>query len=202
MIVSSQKSAFMSKVFANLLFQTFIVYSTARAVIQKQDLEDKVVKSQLFISIAALMIILALSFLRLPIVAKFALFTMFSMLIGMLFSSFKNVEKSALQEALAGTIALFFGMLMAGVISSQFKVDLLPLYFLLFIIYIVALFMSIFKSNMSKVFVPLFALFIMVETNLMLRKNYTGDFVNGSLTYFTDIINLFSNLVDGIKNDN
>jgi len=37
-------------------------------------------------------------------------------------------------------------------------------------------------------------LFIMVETNLMLRKDYDGDFVDGSLAYFTDTINIFSQL--------
>jgi FtsH-binding integral membrane protein len=195
MIVSPQKSVFMSKVFANLLFQTLVVYSTARVVIQNQNLEEGVVRSRLFISIAALLIVLALGFMRrLPVAAKFALFTVLSILLGMLFSSFKSIDKRSLQEALAGTIALFFGMLMLGFISAQFKVDLVPLYILLFIAYIVALVMSLFTHIGSKIFVPLFALFIMVETNLMLRKNFDGDFVNGSLSYFTDTINIFSQL--------
>jgi FtsH-binding integral membrane protein len=42
----------------------------------------------------------------------------------------------------------------------------------------------------------LFSAYIVYDTNVILQKNYFGDFITASLDYYLDIINLFINLVN------
>ena len=196
MIVPAGKINFMSQVFANLIFQSFLAYSSARAVIENQEMSRQVMENSLLLFLSMVVLLLVLSFMRLQTSMKFIVFSILSVVVGALMSSLRTFDDEALKEALASTIGIFVVMFMAGVISTQFKIDMVPVALGLFALYLITLFVSFFKKGSSRVFVPIFALFILVETNLMLRKNYQGDFVNGSLSYFSDIINLFSNLLE------
>lgn len=196
MIVPAGKINFMSQVFANLIFQSFLAYSSARAVIENQEMSRQVMENSLLLFLSMVVLLLVLSFMRLQTSMKFIIFSILSVVVGALMSSLRTFDDEALKEALASTIGIFVVMFMAGVISTQFKIDMVPVALGLFALYLITLFVSFFKKGSSRVFVPIFALFILVETNLMLRKNYQGDFVNGSLSYFSDIINLFSNLLE------
>lgn len=196
MIVPSTKINFMSQVFANLIFQSFLAYSSAKMVIENQQMSRQVMENSLLLYVSFIALILVLSFMRLGTPFKFIIFSVISVLVGALMSSLRTFDDEALKEALAATIGIFVVMFMAGVVSTQFNIDMVPVALGLFALYLLTLFVSFFKRGSSRVFVPIFALFILVETNLMLRKNYQGDFVNGSLTYFSDIINLFTNLLD------
>ena len=195
MIVPQGKMTFMSKVFANLFFQAFLAYSTAKAVIESKEMTEQTMRNSLTIFISMLALIIALTFFRFSTGVKFILFSLLSILVGALMSSVKNLDKEALKEALAGTIGIFVVMFLAGVASTQFNIDMVPIALGLFFVYLATLFVSFFKRGTSKIFVAIFSAFILVETNLMLRKNYPGDFVNGSLDYFIDIINLFTRLL-------
>lgn len=182
----------MSKVFANLIFQSFLAYSTARMVIDNKEISRKV---NILLFLTYIGLILLYAFRRFQTSTKFIIFSILSVLTGALMSSLRTFDDEALKEALAATVGIFVVMFIAGVISTQFNIDMIPVALGLFALYLITLVVSVFKKGSSKVFVPIFALFILVETNLMLRKNYNGDFVNGSLSYFTDIVNLFSQLL-------
>ena len=189
------KADFMSKVFANLIFQSFLAYSTARMVIDNKEISRKVMENYILLFLTYIGLILLYAFRRFQTSTKFIIFSILSVLTGALMSSLRTFDDEALKEALAATVGIFVVMFMAGVISTQFNIDMIPVALGLFALYLITLVVSVFKKGSSKVFVPIFALFILVETNLMLRKNYNGDFVNGSLSYFTDIVNLFSQLL-------
>ena len=195
MIVSQGKMSFMSKVFANLIFQSYLAYITAKSVIENQEMSLQVMQNSLFIWITSLLLILSLVLAKLPTYIRFLIFSMFSILVGALLSSIKQFDKESIKEALAGTIAIFVTMFFAGIISSQFNIDLVPLALVLFIALLGTLIYSFFKKDASKIFLVIFSLYILVDTNLMLRKDYRGNFVNGSLNYFIDIINIFSDLL-------
>jgi FtsH-binding integral membrane protein len=189
------KADFMSKVFANLIFQSFLAYSTARMVIDNKEISRKVMENYILLFLTYIGLILLYAFRRFQTSTKFIIFSILSVLTGALMSSLRTFDDEALKEALAATVGIFVVMFIAGVISTQFNIDMIPVALGLFALYLITLVVSVFKKGSSKVFVPIFALFILVETNLMLRKNYNGDFVNGSLSYFTDIVNLFSQLL-------
>lgn len=195
------KELFMSKVLGNLILQSFLAYNSAKYVMDNQEVEDSVLRNQLFIAISSLAILLVLIFARLGTPIKFVLFTIFSTLIGALLSSVKTMDREKVKEALAATVGIFVVMLVAGLLSTRLNIDFVPIALALFVIYLVTLFASLLRYNTSKIFVPIFALFVLIETNLMMRKNYQGDFVNGSLSYFTDIVNLFINLLQSINNN-
>jgi len=195
------KELFMSKVLGNLILQTFLAYNSAKYVMDNQEVEDSVLRNQLFIAISSLAILLVLIFARLGTPIKFVLFTIFSTLIGALLSSVKTMDREKVKEALAATVGIFVVMFVAGLLSTRLKIDFVPIALALFVIYLVTLFATLLRYNTSKIFVPIFALFVLVETNIMMRKNYQGDFVNGSLSYFTDIVNLFTNLLQSMNND-
>lgn len=195
------KEVFMSKVLGNLILQSFLAYNSAKYVMDNQEVEDSVLRNQLFIAISSLAILLVLIFARLGTPIKFVLFTIFSTLIGALLSSVKTMDREKVKEALAATVGIFVVMFVAGLLSTRLKIDFVPIALALFVIYLVTLFATLLRYNTSKIFVPIFALFVLVETNIMMRKNYQGDFVNGSLSYFTDIVNLFTNLLQSINND-
>lgn len=195
------KELFMSKVLGNLILQSFLAYNSAKYVMDNQEVEDSVLRNQLFIAISSLAILLVLIFARLGTPIKFVLFTIFSTLIGALLSSVKTMDREKVKEALAATVGIFVVMLVAGLLSTRLNIDFVPIALALFVIYLVTLFASLLRYNTSKIFVPIFALFVLIETNLMMRKNYQGDFVNGSLSYFTDIVNLFINLLQSMNNN-
>jgi FtsH-binding integral membrane protein len=41
----------------------------------------------------------------------------------------------------------------------------------------------------------LFSVYIVYDTNQILQRDYSGDFITASLDYYLDIINIFSNLL-------
>jgi FtsH-binding integral membrane protein len=41
----------------------------------------------------------------------------------------------------------------------------------------------------------LFSVYIVYDTNIILQRDYGGDFISASLAYYLDIINIFSNLL-------
>ena len=127
MIVPQGKMTFMSKVFANLFFQAFLAYSTAKAVIESKEMTEQTMRNSLTIFISMLALIIALTFFRFSTGVKFILFSLLSILVGALMSSVKNLDKEALKEALAGTIGIFVVMFLAGVASTQFNIDMVPI---------------------------------------------------------------------------
>ena len=40
-----------------------------------------------------------------------------------------------------------------------------------------------------------FSLYVLYDTHVILQRNYNGDFINASMGYYLDIINLFTNLL-------
>ena len=94
-------------------------------------------------------------------------------------------------------------MLVAGIFTVQmgYKLDILGqiLFFSLLTI-LIARVINIYvrrtrdeeKNSIvpSRIVTILFALFVVYDTNKILQRNYSGNFVNASLDYFLDIFNL------------
>jgi FtsH-binding integral membrane protein len=53
-----------------------------------------------------------------------------------------------------------------------------------------------FYKLLSIVSILLFSMFIIYDTNVILQRNYVGDFITASLDYYLDIINIFINLLN------
>lgn len=189
-----KKIPFMAGVFGHLIFQTFVAYRAAEATSNNAYMKDIARSNALLIGVIGLVILLLLTLLRLPIPVKVLLFTMLAYIAGMTLHSVPN-----LQEALLETVGIFIAMLVAGIFTVKmgYRLDLLGqiLFFSLLTILIARIINTYVRRRSgslvpSKIISILFALFVVFDTNKILQRNYGGNFVNASLDYFLDIINL------------
>jgi FtsH-binding integral membrane protein len=184
----------MAGVFGHLIFQTFVAYRAAEATSRNAYMKDIARSNALLIGVIGLVILLLLTLLRLPVPVKVLLFTMLAYIAGMTLHNVPN-----LQEALLETVGIFIAMLVAGIFTVKmgYRLDILGqiLFFSLLTI-LIARVINTYVRRRSETLVPskiisiLFALFVVYDTNKILQRNYGGNFVNASLDYFLDIINL------------
>ena len=83
-------------------------------------------------------------------------------------------------------------------LSYQFGLGLLFALLLLLFLSIVQFFMvsSSFLRKLILVFtLLLFSVFIVYDTNSILQRDYSGDFITASLDYYLDILNIFTALL-------
>jgi FtsH-binding integral membrane protein len=194
MNVIQSKAPFMSAVFANLIFQGLVTYQSAKTVIDSPSYSDYMARNTLFNLLLLLGLFLVLVFAKLSLPFKFGLFTMISILMGAYLSPQANIK-----EALLEVVTIFIGMFILGLLSVQFGFDLRPLGILLFfglLALILARLFSPGEKKYAKIGSLLFALFVVFDTNNILKKNYGGDFIDASLDYFLDIFNLLQYRMD------
>lgn len=181
----------MSKVFANLIFQSAVAVLTANAIAQNPTFNEHVARHMIMYAVLTVAAILTMVFTDFSLRTKFIVFTAMSALVAMTMSAVRTMDKEQLRETLLGVFSIFTLMFTLGVVSFQMNIDLLPLGALLFFVLIGTLiYRVITRQTMSKILLPVFALYVLVDTNFILQRNYGGDFVNASFDYFTDIFNL------------
>jgi|TARA_B110000444_G_scaffold174754_1_gene163448 FtsH-binding integral membrane protein len=98
-----------------------------------------------------------------------------------------------MKEALLEAVAIFTAMLFAGIVTVKLGYDLSSLGLILMFSLIGLIFARLLSPGgrkYTKIATLIFALFVVYDTNQILQRNYSGDFVNASLDYFIDIINL------------
>tara|TARA_B110000444_G_scaffold237458_1_gene250235 strand:+ start:343 stop:963 length:621 start_codon:yes stop_codon:yes gene_type:complete len=194
-----KKIPFMAAVFGHLIFQIFIAYRAAEATTRNVNMKTVAESNRLFLGLASIMLILFMSFVPLPIPVKVAVFGIISFLGGMSIHDIPN-----LQEALLEVIGIFILMFTMGVFTVQMGYNLnilgIVLIFSLLAV-LIARVINVYSSrsldsrvsrnkSYTKILTLIFALFVVYDTNTILQRNYSGDFVNASLDYFLDIINL------------
>lgn len=193
-----KKIPFMAGVFGHLIFQIFVAYRAADATSGNAYMKDIARSNALLLGIVGLALVLLLSLVRLPIPIKVAVFSLLAYISGMALHNVPN-----LQEALLEVVGIFIGMLVAGIFTVQmgYKLDILGqiLFFSLLTI-LIARVINIYVRRTrveernsivpSRILTILFALFVVYDTNKILQRNYSGNFVNASLDYFLDIFNL------------
>ena len=188
----------MAGVFGHLIFQTFVAYRAAEATSGNAYMKDIARSNALLLGIVGLALVLLLSLVRLPIPIKVAIFSILAYISGMALHNVPN-----LQEALLEVVGIFIGMLVAGIFTVQmgYKLDILGqiLFFSLLTILIARVINTYVRRTRvgeknslvpSRILTILFALFVVYDTNKILQRNYSGNFVNASLDYFLDIFNL------------
>jgi FtsH-binding integral membrane protein len=184
-----KKAPFMASVFGNLIFQMFVVYKMVETTINNVDMKDFAVRNRFILGLTTFGITLILAFAKsLSIPIKFALFTLLSVVTGMLAHNITDI-KSALLEA----VAIFIAMVFAGIITAQLGYDLSILGMILFFALIALIFARLLspgRKKYTKIATLIFALFVVYDTNSILQRNYNGDFVDATFDYFIDLVNL------------
>jgi FtsH-binding integral membrane protein len=183
------KKTFMSAVFANLIFQGLVAYQSAKTVVENPQYSDFMARNALLNLLLLLGLFLTLVFVKMSLPVKFMIFTLISALIGAYISPQADAKESLLE-----VVGIFIALFVLGLLSVQFGLDLRPMGIFLFLALLALLVSRLFspgKKKYAKIGSLIFALFVVYDTNNILQKNYGGDFINASMDYFLDILNLF-----------
>ena len=112
----------------------------------------------------------------------------------------KTYDKEAIKPAVESALGIFGAMFVFGVALVIFGVKfgpkvgifLLLSLFILIIARLISIITNTANRLLSTITVILFSAFVVYETNLILRRNYYGDFIMASFSYYIDILNLFT----------
>lgn len=204
------KKELMIMVFANLITQLGITYYVMTNT-HVTEADNHNLKHWLLI-ISTFIIIYFLALVPMPSWLKFILFSLFSYVWGILLASFKLKinDTGLINMAMLGSIGIFSIMFLIGsfLLATGIKLGLktgLFLFFSLLILLIARIFSLFHKSTMlvktlSAIGIIIFSGYIIYDTNIILQRDYYGDFITASLDYYLDILNIFVKLT--ILNDN
>lgn len=199
----TNKKEFFLLIFINLIIQIYITYY----VIENVDDKKQTQRNRMIAYFLTFALILILAFIPMPAWLKFFIFSLFSALLGFILSSIKtNVGADVIKSAVVGTFSIFVFMFAFGValisngiqLTNQFGLGLLFALLLLIFISIVQYFIitsSFLKKAIVVFSLLLFSVFIVYDTNNILQRDYSGDFISASLDYYLDIVNIFTALI-------
>jgi FtsH-binding integral membrane protein len=197
-------------VFANLITQLGITYyvMTNTKVTEKDNHNLK----HLLLIISTFIIIWILALVPMPSWLKFILFSAFSYIWGILLASFKLKinDNNLINMTMLGSIGIFAVMFLIGgfLLATGIKLGLKTgafLFFSLLLLIIFQIFNLFYRSTMlvktlSAIGIIIFSGYIIYDTNIILQRDYYGDFITASLDYYLDILNIFLKLT--VLNDN
>jgi FtsH-binding integral membrane protein len=203
-----QNTTLLRNVFLTLIAQlliTFVVVYSLRYYPQVTELLRNLWFSLLLFVICIILIFFIASPYSIPI--RLFCFTLFSIVFGVLLSYLNRVSPAILTSALAGTIGIFVVMFIAGFILTSYGYNLTWLGVILFI----SLLMLIIVQLLSLCFgvgdttrkiqlyigLVIFSLYILFDTFDVVKRK---DFIDGAMSYYLDIINIFIRLVQVIGN--
>jgi FtsH-binding integral membrane protein len=138
---------------------------------------------------------------------RFIIFSFISTLFGVILSNLKNIYGvEIIKAALLSTIGIFVTFLFFGIALVAFgiKLGVKTLLFLLgaLLLFIITKIVFMFAGNYSNytksfaiIGLSIFSAFVIYDTNIILRRDYQGDFITASLDYYLDIINTFVNVL-------
>ncbi len=184
------KLPLVSSALGNLIFQLFVMYRTTELTLDNAWLKTMVDTNNVTLVISNFALFFTLIFTRFSIPLKLLIFTSMSIITGMLIHKIADMK-----EALLEAVGIFICMLFAGVITVKLGYNLKTLGMVLVFTLLTLIFLRIVSPNKkeyTKIGMSIFALFVVYDTNQILQRNYSGDFVNATLDYFTDIVNLLT----------
>jgi FtsH-binding integral membrane protein len=137
---------------------------------------------------------------------KFLLFSLFSFIWGTILSSYREnkLYNGLIQFAILGTAGIFGAMFIVGLLLVLFGVSLgigfgAGLFFglvLLIIMQLIGLFAGLHMKWLNAAGLLLFALYIVYDTNIILGRDYRGDFIQASMDYYLDSVNIFLDVLN------
>ena len=187
---------FFSVVLVHMLLQVGVMYGVAKNESPFHNVINRTYLVLGEIGILGLMVLLGLYPLKngyVNISVKAVLFTIFSVVIGLILNGLKGIDKAIIEVGKTFFLLLLFGILsiFMGINVGGTEDKLYDWYYLsLFgIIASIAMSMYLSKKDMTTFIGGLISIFIVLRTNSILRREY-GDFVDASLAYFIDVTDL------------
>jgi len=203
-LVSQNKTLF-GKIFLTVISQLFITFITVYCLRGYPNIVEKIYSLGVFLCLFILSIFLIFGILStLPTSVRIVLFCLLSIILGLFLARFNKINKEVLTSSVLGTLSIFVVMFIFGILSVYYNFDLLGLGSILFFALLILILSNVIfllcgvSSTAYKVYIyiglVIFSLYIVFDTYLILKK-YETDFVSGALSYYLDIINIFTKLV-------
>jgi FtsH-binding integral membrane protein len=186
--------------FLNLILQTIITKYT----MNKSTLKKNQSRLWFILLILCQFFIIFLICMPFPILVRFLLFCLFSIINGIMLSMLQ-LNKTIENTVYYGTIGIFGIMAMIGIGLSVVGIELsrsfgLGLFYSLLLLLLYGIYKLIVGDIYHKLYscfaVVLFSFYIVYDTNQLLQKKYIGDFISASLNYYLDILNIFVTIND------
>ena len=199
--VLHSKRKFLLLIFANLIVQLGITYYVMERI--NVSVYEKIGFWPLFILQLCLIYVMSTIFTLFDIhpIFKFIIFSIFSALNGLQLTNLKkNYDSQAIKAAVESALGIFGAMFAFGISLVLFGVQLGPKVGIVLLVCLIALIIarliSIVSNTANKILsvitIILFSAYVIYDTNVILHRNYDGDFIAASLSYYLDIMNLFS----------
>jgi len=198
----NERKVFFILIFVNLFIQLGITYYT-----MENSRISKKTSTFILLAISTFILLFILILVPMPPIVKVIIFAAFSYIWGLLLSSIKTkYNESQIRIAMEGTLSIFIAMIAAGLglliggikLGFQFGLFL----FVALLVLLIGRLVSIFSGSLTQIQlgmsifgILLFSLYIMYDTNVIFRRDYSGDFITASMDYYLDILNLFLNLL-------
>jgi len=206
----NNKKQFLIMILANLITQLGITYYVMTKT--KVTEEDNKFSKQFVLIIISFIIIYILAVVPIPSWLKIIVFSVFSYIQGILLASVKLSinDDNLINMAMLGSIGLFIVLFLIGIflLATGIKLGIKTGFILLVSLIILIIFhvFSLFQKSrlltktLSAIGIIIFSFYIIYDTNLILQRDYYGDFITASIDYYLDILNIFVKIVK--LNDN
>lgn len=150
-------------------------------------------------------LLFGLEFTTIPIVIRFIMFCVFSIINGVLVSNYlENTNADDIKKTIIYTTTIFIMMVFLGIILFKLKTNIQPLIFFIMVYSIAMLFLSIYTLFLSEKnpiqkyrrlgFIALFSLYIVIDTYFNMNRDFDNDLVRSTIAYYTDILGIFRNI--------
>lgn len=180
-------SNFVFKFIAHLIFQIIIMYQSINLNNEKI---NSLSKSTYLLFFTQLLLSVCFVYTN-NIYIQFLIFSLLSFTFGLVFKNIKNIDK-----VLHETGMIFTLLFMTGLASVYLNIDLEFIGIYLFIgllcMLIIRLLNFTSNANYKDIVSILIALFVIYDTNVIMKREYYGNFVQASFDLFIDFVNLIS----------
>lgn len=202
------KQTFIITIYSTLIIQLLITFIVLYLLKKHIILSSSLIKKYFLLYIILFIgIVIILIFIPMYSWLKLIIFTLLSIIIGIILYNISSfMPKTIIEQALIGTIVIFIGISIITFILSilNINLDLVGLVllgaFIGFIISSIILFKN--KSNFNLkhkvifiIFLIIFGIYIIYQTNIILQKDYNEDFINASIGLYLNFINIFVKLL-------
>lgn len=205
----NEKKIFLALIFFNLILQHYISYYVSYNIDIEAEKEKNIDKYNIIIIssyILTTFFIYLLIFVPMPMLLKLIIFSLFSIVFGLIYASLKPIfDPNIIHGTAVGATIIYVLMIVFGIalvtsgiqLTNKAAFGLFYALVLLIIVGVVQYFMYTYLV-MSKLLLIgsaiLVVLYVVNTTNNILLRDYKGDFITATFDYYIDMSNFFNAL--------
>jgi FtsH-binding integral membrane protein len=198
------KNFFFMLILINLLVQIAITYYVYKNFDRLEVAKNRKLRRILINGshVLHLVVIIILDVIPMPIWLKIILFSIFSITMGIILEDIKLIVKEdTIRTGFIASISIFallfsFAIALIGsAIQLPYKISL-GLFFALLVLLIISIIQyfiylsSILKKTVIGFILFLFSVYVVYATNIILQRDYGGDFITASMDYYLELFNI------------